>query len=441
MNRDDKNLNDINIGMIGFGYIGNMVFSLIENQRSYLAKKIKKNLNVIRIVEKDIKKIDLSAKKFEGVKVSSDVGDIFTDKNIDIVVELIGGIDPAYDFVSRALESGKYVVTANKDLMANRGEKLFKIAEGSNVDILFEASVGGAIPIIGPLKSSLASNNISKIVGIVNGTTNYILTRMEKEGLSFEAALKKAQELGYAEKANPSADIEGYDAACKLAILASIAFNSRTVLSDVYKEGITKIARDDIENAHAMGYRIKLLAIGSEDSDGVSVRVHPALIPESHILASIEDTYNAVYVYGNYVGEIMSYGRGAGDKPTASSVVGDIIKIARNLDKKRKGIIYGCSCFESKYIKSIDETISRFYVLVDVVDKPGVLSKIAKVFGDNMVSIKSMVQKQTVKEKIARLIFITHDVKNKNLYKSIKEISRLDVVSKVLNVIRVEELE
>jgi len=441
MNRDDKNLNDINIGMIGFGYIGNMVFSLIENQKSYLAKKIKKNLNVIRIVEKDIKKIDLSAKKFEGVKVSSDVNDIFEDKSIDIVVELIGGIDPAYDFVSCALESGKYVVTANKDLMANRGEKLFKIAEDSNVDILFEASVGGAIPIIGPLKSSLASNNISKIVGIVNGTTNYILTRMEKESLSFGAALEKAQKLGYAEKANPSADIEGYDAACKLAILASISFNSRTVLSDVYKEGITKITHDDIENARAMGYRIKLLAIGSEDSDGVSVRVHPALIPGNHILASIEDTYNAVYVYGNYVGEIMSYGRGAGDKPTASSVVGDIIKIARNLDKKRKGIIYGCSCFESKYIKSIDETISRFYVLVDVVDKPGVLSKIAKVFGDNMVSIKSMVQKQTVKEKIARLIFITHDVKNKNLYKSIKEISRLDVVSKVLNVIRVEELE
>jgi len=441
MNRDDKNLNDINIGMIGFGYIGSMVFSLIENQKSYLAKKIKRNLNVRRIVEKDTKKIDASAKKFEGVKVSSDADDIFTDKSIDIVVELIGGIDPAYDFVSCALKSGKYVVTANKDLMANRGERLFKIAEGNNVDILFEASVGGAIPIIGPLKSSLASNNISKIVGIVNGTTNYILTRMEKENLSFETALKKAQKLGYAEKANPSADIEGYDAACKLAILASISFNSRTVLSDVYKEGIAKITHDDIENARAMGYRIKLLAIGSKDSDGVSVRVHPALIPGSHILASIEDTYNAVYVYGNYVGEIMSYGRGAGDKPTASSVVGDIIKIARNLDKKRKGMIYGCSCFESKYIKSIDETINRFYVLVDVVDKPGVLSKIAKVFGDNMVSIKSMVQKQAVKEKIARLIFITHDVKNKNLYKSIKEISRLDVVSKVLNVIRVEELE
>lgn len=440
-NQDNMNMDNINIGIIGFGYIASGVFSLIREQKDYISRKIKKNINITRIAEKDIKKIENPfLKEFKEIKVTGDVSDVINDKNIDIVVELIGGIDPAYDYVYRALDSGKYVVTANKDLMANRGGDLLAAAEKNNVDILFEASVGGGIPIIEPLKSSLSSNNINKIVGIVNGTTNYILTRMEKENLSFDDALRKAQELGYTEKANPSSDVEGYDAACKLAILASIAFNSRVKLSDVYKEGITGILPDDIKNALDMGYRIKLLAIGIEENSQISVRVHPALVPIDHILASIEDTFNAVYVYGNYAGEIMSYGRGAGDRPTASSVVGDIIKIARNFDREKKGIIYGCSCFENKKFKSIDDTISKFYILMDVADKPGVLAKIAEVFGRNLVSINSMVQKQTDKEKSARLIFITHEVINKNLYKSIEEISRLDIVDRVLSIIRVEDL-
>jgi len=441
MKNENKSIDNINIGMIGFGYIAGGVFSLIQEQKNYIRRKINKNINIKRIAEKDLKKIENSfLKEFKDIEVTNDANDVIKDKNIDIVVELIGGIDPAYDYIYRSLSAGKYVVTANKDLIANRGGELLAVAERNNVDILFEASVGGGIPIIGPLKSSLASNNISKIVGIVNGTTNYILTRMEKDNLSFSDALGKAQELGYAEKANPSSDIEGYDAACKLAILSSIAFNSRVTLNDVYKEGITTILPDDIKNALDMGYRIKLLAIGIEENDMISVRVHPALVPISHILASIEDTFNAVYVYGNYVGEIMSYGKGAGDKPTASSVVGDIIKIARNFDRNKKGIIYGCSCFENKKFKSIDDTLSKFYILMDVVDKPGVLAKIAEVFGRNRVSINSMVQKQTSREKSARLIFITHEVINKNLYESIQEISKLDVVDKVLSIIRVEDL-
>ncbi len=441
MKNKNTNMDNINIGIIGFGYIARGVFSLIGEQKGYLAKKIKKNINITRVAEKDLKKIkNSSLKGSKDIKVTSDADDIIKDKNIDIVVELIGGINPAYDYVCRSLNAGKYVVTANKDLMANRGGELLSTAEKNNVDVLFEASVGGGIPIIEPLKSSLASNNITKIVGIVNGTTNYILTRMEKDNLSFQNALKKAQELGYAEKANPSSDIEGYDAACKLAILGSIAFNSRVTLNDVYKEGITNILPDDIRNALDMGYRIKLLAIGMEENGRISVRVHPALIPTDHILASIEDTFNAVYVYGNYVGEIMSYGRGAGDRPTASSIVGDIVKIARNFDRQKKGIIYGCSCFENKKFIPIDDTVSKFYILMDVVDRPGVLAKIAEVFGRNKVSINSMVQKQISREKSARLIFITHEVINKNLYKSIKETSKLDVVGKVLSVIRVEDL-
>jgi len=437
---NQNNYQQVNIGIIGFGYIASEVYSLIYSQADYISKKIGRKLNISRIAEKDKQKLKGNIPGLSSVEITRDANDIIEDDSIDIVVELIGGIVPAYDFVSKALSRGKYVVTANKDLIANKGKRLYELAQDSNVDILFEASVGGGIPIIGPMKSSLASNNIQKIVGILNGTTNYILTRMEKEGLSFADALKMAQDLGYAEKANPSADIEGYDAACKLAILSSIAFNSRVVMDDVYREGITSITIDDINNAREMGYRIKLLAIGQEKDLVISVKVHPALIPVNHILASIEDTYNAVYVYGNYVGEIMSYGRGAGDKPTASSVVGDIIKVARHLDRDRKGPIYGCSCFEDKKLKAIDEDISKFYLLVDVEDRPGVLANIARVFGDYQVSIKSMIQKQSDLDNTARLIFITHEVLNRNLYQSIKEVSRLDVVHKVLNVIRVEDL-
>ncbi len=431
---------DINIGLIGFGYIASCVYRLISEQNDYIASKIGKRLKVARIAEKDPGKLKKDLPGLSEVAVSSDAGDILADDDIDIVVELIGGIVPAYDFVSKALERGKYVVTANKDMIANKGKKLFDIAESKGVDILFEASVGGGIPIIGPLKSSLASNNINKLVGILNGTTNYILTRMEKDGLSFGDALNMAQDLGYAEK-DPSADIEGYDAACKLAILSSIAFSSRVVVDDVYREGITSLKAADIENARDMGYRIKLLAIGREQDRKITVKVHPALVPRDHILASIEDTYNAVYVYGNFVGQVMSYGRGAGDMPTASSVVGDIIKIARNYDRQKKGTVYGCSCFENKQISDIDEDRSKFYLLMDVLDRPGVLAKISRVFGDNSVSIESMIQKQAEKEGTARLIFIIHEVLNKNLYKSIEQISDLDVVLKVLSAIRVEDLE
>ncbi|HAJ96055.1 MAG TPA: homoserine dehydrogenase, partial [Actinobacteria bacterium] len=386
------------------------------------------------MAEKDPEKIkSVPREMMKDIKFSSDAADVCEDPEVDIVVELVGGIEPAFSFVSKALNSEKYVVTANKDLMANRGEELYKIAEQNNVDILFEASVLGGIPIIGPLKTTLASDRIYKIVGIVNGTTNYILTKMEKNGLSFEEALADAQELGYAEKANPSADVEGYDAACKLAILSSIAFNSRVVLEDVYKEGITKITAGDIEFAREMGYCIKLLAIGTEEDGKISARVHPALIPAGHILASIEDVFNAVYVYGKYIDRIMSYGRGAGDRATASSVVGDIVNIARKFDRGKKGIIYGCSCFENKTVSSIDETISKFYIVMDVADRPGVLANIAKVFGDHDVSINSMIQKQTGIDNRAKLIFITHLAANKNLYSSIEKLKKLDVVESIQN--------
>ncbi len=438
----NRNIKKINIGMMGFGYIARGVFQLIREQKEYIARKTGKELEIIRIAEKDPAKLrSLPESDLEGITLSSHAEDVYKDPEVDIAVELIGGIEPAFGFVKAALEAKKYVVTANKDMMANRGAELYRAAEENEVDILFEASVLGGIPIIGPLKSTLAADRIYKIAGIVNGTTNYILTRMEKEGLSFEQALSMAQDLGYAEKANPSSDIEGYDAACKLAILSSIAFNSRVAVDDVYREGITGISAEDIEFAGDMGYRIKLLAIGTDKGGRISVRVHPALIPACHIMASIEDVFNAVYVYGSHIDRIMSYGLGAGDRATSSSVVGDIINIARNFDREKKGIIYGCTCFEHKPIRSIDEIRSKYYLVMDVEDRPGVLASIARVFGGHDVSINSMIQKQADDDRMAKLIFITHMVTNKDLYASVREIEQLDVVEDVRSVIRVEDLD
>ncbi|HEX7561215.1 MAG TPA: homoserine dehydrogenase, partial [Candidatus Humimicrobiaceae bacterium] len=424
---------------IGLGYIGSEVFKLIHEQHDYIMKKIGNDLKITVVAEKDLGSREELVKKYKGTRFTDNSYEAINDESIDIIVELIGGIEPAFEYITGALKKGKYVVTANKDLMARKGAKIFEEAEKNNTDILFEASVGGGIPIIGPLKSSLASNNISKIVGILNGTTNFILTKMKDNGLSFDEALKMAKHLGYAE-ANPASDIEGKDAANKLAILASIAFNSRVHIEDVYREGIGNISISDISYADELGYIIKLLAIGSDEGGKINVRVHPALIPKKHILASIKDTYNAVYFYGNYVGEIMSFGRGAGDKPTASSVVGDIIAIARNYDRNNKRIIYGCTCFTDKQIVPFMETINKFYILIDVTDKTGVLAKIAQVFGKNNVSIQSMIQKQTDVKGTARLVFITHDTANKNLYSSIEELKKLDVIKEIINTIRVEEL-
>src|SRR4030042_3119533 len=300
---------DINIGLIGLGYVGTGVFNLIQHQKEYISKKIGKDLKIVAVAEKNIGAKKDYIEKYKDIKFTENAYELINDESIDIIVELIGGIDPAYEFITSSLKNGKYIVTAN---------------------------------------------------------TNFIQTKMKDENLSFEKALKIAQDLGYAET-NPASDIEGKDSANKLAILASIAFNSRVHYDDVYREGIGKITSFDIQYADEIGYAIKLLAIGSEENGRINVRVHPSLIPKSHILASIKDTYNAVYFYGNYVGEIMSFGKGAGDKPTASSVVGDIISIARNYDRNHKKKIFGCTCFAHKPIMSFNETTNKFYMLIDVV--------------------------------------------------------------------------
>jgi homoserine dehydrogenase len=329
----------LKVGLMGLGTVGTGVYKVIENQKDEFPYKIGTRMEIKKILVREDAIADAKSRVREGIEVVGNYEDIVNDEEIDIVIEVMGGIDFAKKCILAALNKGKSVVTANKDLVAVHGKELLDAAAANGCDFLFEAAVAGAIPIIRPLKQCLAANNISEVMGIVNGTTNYILTKMTLEGMSFQEALAKATELGYAE-ADPTADIEGLDAARKVAIMASIAFNSRVVLDDVYVEGITKLTAEDIAYATEMGYTIKLLGVARHsENDGIEVRVHPMLIPSAHPLATVNDSFNAVFVHGDAVDDVMFYGRGAGELPTASAVVGDVMDIARNIQYNCKGRI------------------------------------------------------------------------------------------------------
>ncbi len=421
------------VGIIGLGTVGGAVYQVLNQNREKIEKEAGLPIRVKKV-------FDLNRQRFEELKVPPELQafsaeEILESPEVSIVVELIGKIEPARTIILGSLKRKKSVVTANKELLALCGQELLSTAEENGVDLLFEASVGGGIPIIKPLKESLSGNLIREVMGIVNGTTNYILSRMSEEGCSFQEALKEAQKRGYAE-ADPSADIEGRDAASKIAILASIAFNSRVLSNQVYREGIGKITAQDIRYAKELGFIIKLLAVGKEENGLIDVRVHPALIPLSHPLASVEKVYNAIYVRGDVVGEVMFFGPGAGGMAAASSVVGDIIDIARNLRFKCSGKV-GCTCFEHKSLKPIEELVTRYYILMEVVDRPGVLASIAGEFGKAQVSLASVIQKETFGEK-AELVFMTHKTSERSLRQAIEAIKNLPVVKEVRNVIRVE---
>jgi homoserine dehydrogenase len=424
----------LKIGQIGCGTVGSGVYRILNDNRQLIASRTGCEIVVKRIAVRDL--ADPRYVEVPPEMLTTDAGEILDDPEIDIVVEVMGGLEPARSFILRAIENSKHVVTANKELMSTHGGELLTEAESRGVAIAFEASVGGGIPIVHPLKEGLAGNTIHQVLGIVNGTTNYVLSRMSEEGLPFELALRQAQELGYAE-ADPSADIEGRDAAAKLAILASIAFNVRIRLADVYTEGISRITTDDIYFARELGYVIKLLAIAKNEEDGISVRVHPTMIPQDHPLASVKDVFNAIFVSGDAVGDLMFYGQGAGSLPAASAVVGDIIYAARHLLFGGRGV--GCTCFDSRPIKDMEETISRYYMLFDVPDRPGVLAQIAGVFGANQVSIKSVIQHGTGQQ--ARIVLITHTVKEKAIRDTIRGLEALPVINQISSVIRVEESE
>lgn len=424
----------INIGLIGFGVVGSGAVQILYENSESIARKVGSRLAITKIADLDIttpRQISVDP----GI-LTTNADEIINDPNIDIMVETIGGVSPAGDFIRRALRAGKHVVTANKELIAKEGGSLLPLACELKRDFMFEASVGGGIPIIRPLKSCLAGNEILEVKGIVNGTTNYILTRMASEGLSYEDVLPDAQAKGYAER-DPTADVEGHDAAYKIAILASIAFTSRVDVSKVYREGITSIAAKDVAYADELGYVIKLLAIAKQIDGAVLVRIHPAFVPKGHPLSHVNDVFNGIYVRGSAVGEIMFYGPGAGSLAAGSAVVGDIIDIARNINHGSTARI-PCTCFDERAMLTMDNVRCKNYVRVIAEDRPRVLAALATVFADHNVSIESVLQKVLPGSK-AEIVWLTHEAAEPDMRAALGAIAGLSVVDRVGSWIRVEE--
>ncbi len=419
----------IRIGLLGLGTVGSSLVSIIEAERDQILARTGLDLSVERVAVRNLtahREVELD----DGV-LTRDAHSVVTDPDIDLVVELIGGIEPARTLIADALRNGKQVVSGNKDLIANVGTELSEIAAESGVDLLYEAAVAGAIPLLRALRESLVGERIRRMMGIVNGTTNFILTKMTEEGADYGATLSEAQQLGYAE-ADPTADVEGHDAGAKAAILAMIAFGAHVVQGDVYTEGISQIGVADIEAADRMQHVIKLLAIVEEVDGEVAARVHPTMVPLTHPLASVRDSFNAVFVEGDAVGELMLYGRGAGGHPTASAVLGDVLAAALNL---RRGTMATSGPLKAVTVRPIDETVSAYYVTLDVSDRPGVLAEVAGAFGRHGVSIRSMEQAGRGGE--AHLVFITHLAREADLQSTLDEVSELDAVIGVGSPIRV----
>ena len=428
-------MNRLQIGLLGCGNVGAALVGLLDEQREAVATRTGIELAITRIAVR-------STAKDRGLSIDpsvfcADAGDIVSDPDIDIVVEVIGGIEPARSLLQDAIAAGKPVVTGNKELLANYGAELFAAADDAGVDLLFEAAVAGAIPLIRPLRESLAAEPVQRIMGIVNGTTNYILTQMTERGASYAEALSEAQSLGYAER-DPTADVEGFDAGAKAAIIATVAFGAVVVAGDVYHEGISRVTLDDIEMARRLGYAVKAIAVaertGSGNAEGgeVAVRVHPAMVPVQHPLASVRDSFNAVFVQGGAVGELMFYGRGAGGRPTAGAVLGDLVDAAVNLVSGGPGRI---GRLVPVRIRSIDDLRSEYYVGLEVADRPGVLAAVASVFGRHGVSIRSMEQHGLSDD--AQLVFITHECCERDLQATLRDLRGLEAVHDVGNVIRV----
>ena len=422
----------IKIGLLGSGTVGTGVVQVLKQNTDEISQKAGTLIEIKKILVRSLTK---KRPALAGIELTDDINDILRDEDIDIVVELMGGLHPAREYMLRAMKAGKHVVTANKDVVAQFGKDMFDAAKDNRVEFLFEASVGGGIPIITPLKESRTANRITEVMGIVNGTTNYMLTQMTNYGRDYESALQEAQEMGYAE-ANPAADVEGFDAARKAAILASLAFNTRVTLDDVSVEGITHITPQDIDYARELGYVIKLLAIAKDSDKGVDVRVHPAFLKKNHPLAAVNDVFNAIFIKGNAIGDAMFYGRGAGALPTASAVVADIIAIAREIVKGIYAAV-DCSAFTVKPLCPLEETESSYYIRLLVADQPGVLGTIATVFGDQGVSLKSVIQTRRVRDE-AEIVAITHHVLHKRLLQAEQVLLNLPVVTTISNVIRVE---
>jgi len=421
----------LKVGMLGCGVVGSQIARLLVENKSDLTSRAGANLELVKVAVKDVKT------KREGIPsnlLTDDAKSIVNDPEIDLIIEVIGGINPAKELILTAIKNGKSVVTANKALLAQSGAELYAAADNANVDLYYEAAVAGAIPILRPLRESLVGDQVLRIMGIVNGTTNYILTKMDESGTAFEDALKQAQALGFAE-ADPTADVEAIDAASKAAILAGLAFHSRVSDSDVYREGITKITATDVKVAKAMDMVIKLLAIAELTPGGeISVRVHPALISRTHPLASVRESFNAVFVEAKSAGQLMFYGKGAGGEPTASAILGDLVAVARH--KVSGGIGPKESDYADLKIAKIGQTKTRYLIRLNVADKPGVLESVAHVFASHGVSIQTV--RQTGAGDKAELIVMTHSSTESALSETVKDLSKLAAVTDVASVLRVE---
>jgi homoserine dehydrogenase len=433
-------MKEIKVGVVGFGTIGTGVVKLLQQNSSLITEKLGAKLILKSIADQNTT-ADRGVPLKPGVLIN-DADQILADPEISIVIELVGGYKFAKEFILKAIENGKHVVTANKALLAVHGEEIYAAAARKRVEIRYEAAVGGGIPVLSAIKGNMAANHFGSVLGILNGTCNYILTKMTQEGADFADVLKKAQELGYAE-ADPTFDVNGTDTAHKLCILVSLCFGTRVDFKDVYTEGISSITSEDINYARDLGYKIKLLAIGKRDGDTVEARVHPTMIPINYPMADVDGVFNAIRLTGDFIDTVMFYGRGAGMAPTASAVVGDVMAIARNIivgvSRRSAPLGYLDEKIITLPIKPIGETVSKYYLRFSVIDKPGILAKIAGALGDNGLSIESMVQSASKTGEVVPIVIVTHAAREMDVRKALENIDNLGITTQKTNLIRIED--
>ena len=421
----------LKVAVLGCGAVGSQVVRLLTEQHDDLAARVGAPVELVGVA---VRRLEAPREiEVAGGLLTTDAAGLVTRDDVDLVVEVIGGLEPARSLILSALEHGASVVTANKALLAEDGPTLFEAAAKAERDLYYEAAVAGAIPILRPLRESLAGDKVTRVLGIVNGTTNFILDKMDTSGAGFSEALEEAQELGYAE-ADPTADVEGFDAAAKAAILASLAFHSRVTASDVYREGISEVTAADVQSAREMSSVVKLLAICELRGDQVAARVHPAMIPRSHPLASVRGAFNAVFVESEAAGQLMFYGPGAGGAPTASAVLGDLVTVARNRLAGTRGA--GESAYADRGIQPMGETRTRYHVAIDVDDKAGVLAAVANAFADHDVSIQTV--RQEGRGADAQLVVVSHAAPDAALAATVEQLRSMDIVREVTSVMRVE---
>ncbi len=425
---------EVNVGLLGLGVVGSAVAGALLEKEAMIAGRVGCPVRLRKVLVRHAGK----ERAVSPSMLTLDPSTVLDDPEIDIVVELMGGEKPAHDYLLRAIQKGKQVVTANKEVMAKFGPEIMDAASTMGVDVAFEASVGGGIPVVGPFRLDLLANNIQQITAIINGTTNYILSRMAKEGIDFDAALKAAQSRGYAEP-DPRNDVEGIDAAYKLAILATLGFHARVRPEDIFTEGITKLTAQDFRYAAELGYTIKLLAIAREVDGQIEARVHPAFVPLDHTLASVNGVFNAVHILGDLVGPVMFYGRGAGPGPTSSAVVADIIDLAQRL---HSGSVMRppVPLEKTKRLRPVEDVESRYYLRLQVVNRPGVFAQITRVLGEAEISLASVIQKsETDSGRIAEVVLTTYEATEAAMRVALRALSALPVIEEVSNVIRVED--